>query len=931
MSLFNNEIRIGAAGVSTGYEVERSLRFNHPDNAYLTYIPSSDGNRQKWTWSGWVKRVRLGSTTYGLFTSQNDGDGGGNNGIASIYFGGDDRIHVYYDTTGSNHSGAINDSIYRDPSAWYHIVWQVDAANSTSKIFVNGVSQTVNVQPVSGYNYTMNQSGKRMTYGIDAWDLGSPASIYIAECHYSDGQLYDADVFAETDPKTGQWVPKESPAITYGTNGHYLNFSDNSNNTATTIGKDYSGQGNNFTPTNISVSAGTGNDSLEDTPTNNFPVFNRLNAIKYNNNYNTILEQGNLLMRGGDNIAPTTFLFPKSGKWYLEVQKYGNGAAQGVSIVRADSRIEDLDGNIKDEDIIQFVSGGHAYARNSDVGVFTSWENNASVVIGIAVDMDNGAVYFAVNNTWQNSGDPTSGASKTGAIGTDLLTVNNGNHYFAAQGFNGSDSYGLYVNFGQRAFSYSAPTGYEKLCSKNMPDPAILLPNEHFNTLLYSGTGNTTQNITGVGFAPDWVWIKNRSQSTSHYVLDTVRGLKDLHTNSTATEGNSAGRFNSFDSDGFQVEHSGGGGGFTNGSGQNYVAWNWNAGNSDGKTYTVKVVSDGGNKYRFDDFGTSAVTLDLAEGGTYIFDQSDSSNSNHPLRFSTTSNGTHGGGSEYTTGVTTSGSPGSSGAFTKIVVAASAPTLYYYCTNHSGMGGQANTNSTLGSSNFDGNNQSTVKANPSAGFSIVNYVGTGQNSTDVTMGHGLGVTPAMVIIKKRDSGGSEAQWGVLHQKLSSGKNIFLQTYGGEGTYSNYIKSMQSSTFTVNTASASAGRYNRSGNNYISYVFAEVEGFSKFGSYIGNGNSNGRFIYLGFRPAFFLLKAKTTDISWYMYDSKRDPDNLVDKELNPHNDQSEASGHDLDFVSNGVKMRSSDSSFNYNNYEYIYWAFAESPFKYSRAR
>ena len=135
-----------------------------------------------------------------------------------------------------------------------------------------------------------------------------------------------------------------------------------------------------------------------------------------------------------------------------------------------------------------------------------------------------------------------------------------------------------------------------------------------------------------------------------------------------------------------------------------------------------------------------------------------------------------------------------------------------------------------------------------------------------------------------------------------------------------------STFTVRTNDASAGRVNRSGNDYIAYVFSEVEGYSKFGSYKGNGNSDGTFVYLGFRPAFFLLKAKTTDISWYMYDNKRDPDNYVDKELNPHNTQSEASGHDLDFLSNGVKMRSSDSSLNYNNYEYIYWAFAESPFK-----
>ena len=139
-----------------------------------------------------------------------------------------------------------------------------------------------------------------------------------------------------------------------------------------------------------------------------------------------------------------------------------------------------------------------------------------------------------------------------------------------------------------------------------------------------------------------------------------------------------------------------------------FVAWNWLAGGTaPAITYVVKVVSDSGNKYRFDDYGTSAVTLDLQECGTYTFDQSDSSKSVHPLRFYTASDKT---GGEYTTGVTTTGTPGSSGAQTVITVAASAPTLYYQCSNHAGMGGQANTNSTFGSSNFSGSIQSTVSA-----------------------------------------------------------------------------------------------------------------------------------------------------------------------------------------------------------------------------
>ena len=812
MAIFD-PIRAGASGVSTGYQIERSLRMDG-SNGYLTRTPTSTGNRKIWTWSGWVKRTRLDNNDY-IFSCNSQS---GNDGIAALYWkSGNNKLQFYFDTDGSNPYGDVNDRDYRDVGSWYHIVWQVDAGNTTHRIWVNGVEENITGGQPPNYSYAMNRSGYAQAMGTQGWDgHTNRGHMYFAECHYSDGYKYEASDFGEIDSDTGVWSPKEVN-INYGTNGFYLKFDDNSNNTAATIGKDSSGNGNNWTPNGISVSAGVGNDSLEDTPTNNFCTLNKLNTIKYNANYDTIVEEGGLLMRGGDNVSPATMTYPKSGKWYCEFSKYGNGYSQGVSVVRADTDIRNLDGVTSHASKVTLTTYPELLVRGSSVSNNgTAWENDASAVIGVAVDMDNGAMYFAINNTWINSGDPTSGSSKTGAVATDLLTVNNGHHYVAPQGFNGNDNAGMYANFGQRPFTYTPPTEYKTLCTKNLPDPGIDIPTDHFHTILYSGTGNTTQNITGVGFQPDWVWIKNRSASTAHYVLDSVRGLKDLHTDSTTTEGDSTGRFNSFDSDGFQVEHSGGGNGFTNGSGQNYVAWNWKGGGS-------------------------------------------------------------------------------------------------------------------ASSNSDGDITSQVSANTSAGFSIVGYTGNGTSNSDVTIGHGLGVTPAMVIIKKRDSGGSEGQWGVLHQKLTSGKNIFLQTYGGENTYSNYIKSMQSTTFTINLSDASAGRYNRSGNNYIAYVFAEVEGFSKFGSYVGNGNSNGAFIYLGFRPAFFLLKAKTSDISWYMYDNKRDPDNYVDKELNPHNTQSEASGHDLDFVSNGVKMRSSDSSLNYSNYEYIYWAFAESPFKYARAR
>ena len=444
-----------------------------------------------------------------------------------------------------------------------------------------------------------------------------------------------------------------------------------------------------------------------------------------------------------------------------------------------------------------------------------------------------------------------------------------------------------------------------------------------FNTKLYTGNG-PGQAITGVGFQPDFLWIKARGQAYQHSLRDVIRGsLQTIRSNGTNTEVTQSASVNSFDSNGFTLGVDSNS--FVNQDGVTYASWNWIGANPPKKTYIVKVVSDGGNKYRFDDFGTNAVTLELSEGGTFIFDQSDSSNNGHPLRFSTTSNGTHAGGSIYTTGVVVSGTPGQAGAKTTITVAASAPTLYYFCTVHSGMGGQANTPTTNSFTNLDGSIQSNVSPNTISRFSIVKYTGTG--SAGATVGHGLGATPAMIIVKNLNAA---VNWCVYHKDSFTSQSapgvLYLNTTAGKANDTNV---WGNSSVTINATVFSLGNYsgtNGSGNSLIAYCFADVQGYSKFGSYEGNGNADGPFTYTGFKPAFVMVKNTGAAENWIIFDNKRPGINLTDDLLKPNlNNAESSSGVKFDLVSNGFKARVSDAEGNSSGGNFIYMAFAENPF------
>jgi hypothetical protein len=226
--------------------------------------------------------------------------------------------------------------------------------------------------------------------------------------------------------------------------------------------------------------------------------------------------------------------------------------------------------------------------------------------------------------------------------------------------------------------------------------------------------------------------------------------------------------------------------------------------------------------------------------------------------------------------------------------------------------------------NTDGTITSTVRANPTAGFSIVTYTGTGANAT---VGHGIGVAPSVLIVKQRSS---TTPWSVYHRAGNNPANVFyeLNTTSAGITASTVFGANPTSTvFSIGTDTNT----NASGGTYVCYAFAPVAGYSAFGSYTGNGSADGPFQYLGFRPAFIIVKATSATGNWQVLDTARSPANAADKFLRANTNIAENTNYPVDILSNGFKMRNTDSDYQSNGTTYIWVAFAENPFQYALAR
>ena len=960
--MVSSEYWFGAEAGFYNSVATQSLRFDIGSSTYLTRTPSSEGDRRTWTASFWVKRSDFNtSQSQNIFTS-----GVVNSTDLALFFDTNTTFGFY-----SREGGYVTTNrVFRDPSAWYHIVVVLDTTQGTAsnrvKIYVNGTQETSLANSTYPDQNSQKSTNDDVLHRIGGRDYSSAYNYlggYLAEFNLIDGTALDPTYFGET--KNGVWIPIKYTG-SYGTNGFRLQFNQTGTGTASTstIGADTSGNNNHFTSSGIVAS----DCNMPDSPENNFSTWNAL--FRGGESSSSIatsptLSDGNLQVSLGQNAYIGNTFRPISGKWYCEFRVKTVGSTNGEidwgwlqATTYAGTTGHGGQAN-KWGAYYHAYSTDHIqlYDETSQLGSNINLTISAGDVLQLAWDIDNNKGWVGINDTWYRTnasdGNPSSGTNETFTFTDD--EAQNLQCYIA----NGTGTDVHVANFGQDstfggdetatsnadangigAFHHAPPSGFLALCTSNLPEPTIS-PNssngtadEYFNTVLYTGNG-TGQTISGVGFQPDWTWNKNRQTFDYHILQDSSRGAgKELFSNSTDDEETYSTSITSWNTDGFVL----GSREPINANGETYVSWNWKAnGTTPTKTYKVKVVADstdyghgsGANKYQFfksdgtTGFGTNGVDIDLQEGGTYVFDWSDSSAQGHPLRFSLTNNGTHGGGSEYTTGVVKD----DSAYKTTITVASGVANLYYYCQLHSGMGAEVRTNTTHGSTNFDGSILSVSNVNTTSGFSINTY--TGNASAGATVGHGLGAVPKWYIVKSRSL---TTAWVVYHEDAnSSPQNGYMQLDISDPFFDTLTWNDTAPTSTVFSLGGSGYSSNNASATYVAYCFTDVEGYSKFGSFIGNGSTDGVFVFTGFRPAWLMLKRTTDTGSWNIADSVRSPENEVDEQVQADLPNSESTIFDFDFLSNGFKARTTDGARNGDGSTYIYMAFAEAPFKYANAR
>jgi hypothetical protein len=528
------------------YEIDQSIRFDKTTSSHLSITFGSAGDRKTWTFSTWFKRGKIDGARQSLLAAA---------GQAYLQLGPDAASREMI-TLNSEGSGTdlnwYTTQVFRDPAAWYHLIWRNDTTQSDAdnrvRLYVNGV-QVTDFTKVA----TPDQDFEGAINNAVAHNIGELhiANYYYdglqSEINFVDGLSLGPTSFGKVN-NDGVWIPIEYTGA-YGGNGFYLTGA-----TSSDLGEDFSGNDNDFSSSGLAA-----DDQIVDTPTDNYCTWNPIGQSS-----SITLSNGNLhAVGGGGKSARSTFEVPSSGKWYFEILAIVSGELQ-IGVHLTSGGFDDT-GNIGDSNgEIGYRSDGGRRENGTTTG---SWGATfvTDDVIGVAWDADANEIWFAKNNAWQASGDPAAGSNPANT--TTISTES----FFAMTTSSGT---GGTANFGQLGFTYTPPTDFSALRTSNIADPTIADPSAYFQPTIYTGDGST-QSIDQGGnstFEPDLVWIKNRDATDNHCLFDSVRGVTELlSSNNTDAESTDADTLTAFDSDGFSL----GDDDKVNTNTEKYVGWQW--------------------------------------------------------------------------------------------------------------------------------------------------------------------------------------------------------------------------------------------------------------------------------------------------------------------------------------------------------------------
>ena len=1035
---------------AVNYPINNSLRFRSSASASLSRTPASASNRTTWTWSGWIKRGDVSTSEMTFFSAGTDG-----NNFTAFAWNNNNLFFQNY-TSGSQVT-ATSTAVFRDPSAWYHVVLAIDTTQATAadraKVYVNGVQQA----GFSGASFTQNQQfWINFTYGhrIGSRQLSSADSFtdqYMGEVNFIDGSALTPSSFGTTDAY-GIWQPIPYTGA-YGTNGFYLPFY-NSTTLGTSVTANYlivagggSGQGSGFqyvygggggagglltgtttlnSAANYTITVGAGGSGVSgtDSPGNNgsnSTAFG-LTAIGGSGGRSALGgggSGGGAGSYGGGNTSGTPGQGNSGGTAtaYGATASGGGGGGAGAAGGNGSSGAGGAGGagtasSISGSSVTYAGGGGGAGSSSGGAG----GAGGGGAGAGAAGNGTNGTANTGGGGgaaATTSGGNQTSGAGGSGIVivsyagsqryvgGTVTTSGGNTIHTFTSSGtltVLGNDFSGNGNNWTLNNISLTAGSTYDSMIdvptntNSNTANYAVLNPLAMYGTNAVISNANLTSSATSTSNDRGWastiaapssgkwyaeftftatsgdnnggcgVMLENGTgapgesattvswrdfgtlrQNASGTTYGTALSVNDVvmvaydaslgrvwfgkqgtwfasgdpatNANPSATGITSSGRFATYHYNTVAVIQANfGQRGFTYTPPTGFLPLNtYNL-----PTPTILAGNQHFNAVLRNGYGSSGGTLACGFQPDWVWEKTRSAASSHTLWDSNrgipkairsnettaelnqtwltgfVSNGLTFGTNDYGTGVT----------------------LVEWVWKANQGNNITNTQGTI---------TSTVSANTTAGFSIVTYTGNGTGGA--TVGHGLGVAPSMVIVKKRSG---VADWPVQH--ISLGPNASLRLNGTNATANEPWWNSTAPSSTVFTL-GSSNTINQSGETFVAYCFSAVAGYSAFGSYTGNGSTNGPFIYTGFRPRFVMFKGSTIASNWCMLDSARNTYNLTDATLQANDSSAELTNlSDVDFLSNGIKIRDVvTNDTNVSGQTYIYMAFAENPFKIARGR